>query len=71
MSKKELWFVEGLFNLVGTTFAMCTTKEKAKDAVGILEGEGLKNMLEINHGNALVDDIAVNNVVVNGRLVEL
>lgn len=64
MKKKELWFVEGIDDLEGTTFAMCTTEEKAKIAKKILEDDGFEDMLEINRSNLAVDTIVLNDNVI-------
>lgn len=64
MEKKELWFVEGIDDLEGTTFAMCTTEEKAKIAKKILEDDGFEDMLEINRSNLAVDTIVLNDNVI-------
>ena len=64
MEKKELWFVEGIDDLKGTIFAMCTTEEKAKSAKKILEDDGFEDMLEINRSNLAVDTIVLNDNVI-------
>lgn len=64
MGKKELWFVEGIDDLEGTIFAMCTTEEKAKNAKKKLEDDGFEDMLEIHRSNLAVDTIVLNNNVI-------
>lgn len=62
----RLYNVVGLDDLEGTTFARCTSLEKAKIAKSKLEKEGFEDMLAI-----VQDEIPVDVVEINEELIEL
>ena len=53
-------------DLEGTTFARCTTYEKAQKAKEILEAEGFEDVLDI-----VQDKISVDVIEVDSQLLEL
>ena len=62
----RLYNVVGMDDLEGTTFARCTTYEKAQEAKKILEAEGFENVLDI-----VQDEIPVDVIEIGGKLIEL
>ena len=62
----RLYNVVGMDDLEGTTFARCTTYEKAQKAKEILEAEGFENVLDI-----VQDEIPVDVIEVDSQLLEL
>lgn len=62
----KLYNVIGIDDLEGTTFARCTTYEKAQEAKKILEAEGFENILDI-----VQDEIPVDVIEVDSQLLEL
>ena len=62
----RLYNVVGLNDLEGTTFARCTSLEKAKIAKSKLEKEGYEDMLGI-----VQDEIPVDILEIDGELIEL
>ena len=62
----RLYNVVGMDDLEGTTFARCTTYEKAQKAKEILEAEGFEDMLDI-----VQDEIPVDVIEVDSQLLEL
>ena len=63
---ENLYNVVGLDDLEGTTFARCTTLEKAKKAKELLEAEGFENLLDI-----VQDEMPVDVIEIGGKLIEL
>ena len=62
----RLYNVTGTDDLEGTTFARCTTFEKAQKAKEILEAEGLEDMLDI-----IQDELPVDVIDIDSQLLEL
>lgn len=62
----RLYLVVGIDDLEGETFAECTTLNKAKKAMKLLEKEGLEDMLEI-----VQSEIPIDYVEIDGKLIEL
>lgn len=62
----RLYNVIGIDDLEGSTFARCTTYEKAEKAKEILEAEGFKEMLDI-----VQDEIPVDVIEIDSQLLEL
>lgn len=61
-----LYNVVGIDDLEDLTFARCTTIVKAERAKSMLEDEGLECMVRI-----VKDEVDVDTVEINGRIVEL
>ena len=65
-SDVTLFNIVGLDDLEGTTFARCTTKDKAERAVEMLKTEGFDDLIEIRQ-----DKIPVDTVEIDGKLIAL
>ena len=63
---ERLFNVIGLDDLEGTTFARCTTYEKANKVKELLEAEGFEYMLDI-----VQDEIIIDVIEIGGKLIEL
>ena len=61
-----IWEVNGIDDLEDTCFAQCSTKEKAKKAMQILEENGFENMLEVRQSCLKLDQISI-----GGKLIKL
>lgn len=62
----NIWEVTGINDLEGTCFAQCTTEEKAKKAMQILEQNEFEDMLTLRQSN-----LGLNQLNVNGKLILL
>lgn len=62
----KLYNVVGVDDLEDLTFARCTSMEKAQTAKAMLENEGFEDMIRI-----VVDNIEVDEVEINGKLIKL
>lgn len=66
MNDMRLFNVVGIDDLEGTTFAMCTTYEKAQKAKEILEAEGFEGLFDI-----VQDEIPIDVIEIGGEMIEL
>ena len=66
MNDMRLFNVVGIDDLEGTTFARCTTYEKAVIAQDKLEKEGFEGLLDI-----IQDEIPIDVIEIGGKLIEL
>lgn len=64
--ENRLFNVVGMDDLEGTVFARCTTYDKAKKAMELLEAEGFEDMLDI-----VQDEMPVDMIEIGGKLIEL
>ena len=64
--ENRLLNVVGMDDLEGTVFARCTTYDKAKRAMELLEAEGFEDMLDI-----VQDEMPVDMIEISGELIEL
>lgn len=62
----KLYKVVGMYELEDCTFASCTTYDKAKKALKIVEQNGFEDMVEI-----VQDAIPVDAVVIDEKIIEL
>lgn len=63
---ERLFSVIGIDDLEGTTFARCTTYEKAQTAKELLETEGFEDILDI-----VQDELPIDVIEIGGKLIEL
>lgn len=63
---KKFYSVVGVNDLEGTTFARCTTPEKAEKAKKLLEEQGFEDMLTI-----IQDNIGIDELCINGSIIKL
>lgn len=66
MNEIKLFNVVGTDDLVGITFARCTTYEKAKKAKELIESVGFEDMLDIEK-----DELSVDMIEIDGKIIEL
>lgn len=66
MMDEKLFNVIGIDDLEGTTFARCTTYEKAQKVKELLEAEGFEYMLDI-----VQDELPIDIIEIGGKLIEL
>lgn len=64
--KLRTFEVVGMYDMEGMVFARCTTYEKAKKAMRILNKEGFGYRLDIVEVNTSIDTIEI-----DGKLIEL
>ena len=64
--ENRLFNVVGMDDLEGTVFARCTTYDKAKRAMKLLEAEGFEDMLDI-----VQDEMPIDMIEIGGELIEL
>lgn len=62
----RLYSVIGLNDLEGTTFARCTTFEKAKKAKKLLEENELEDKLDI-----IQDELPIDVIEIDNKIIEL
>lgn len=62
----RLFNVIGMDDLEGTTFARCTTYDKAQKAKELLEANGFENILDITQ-----DELPIDVIEIGGVLIEL
>ena len=62
----KIWCVDGIDDLEGNTFALCSSEKTANKAKELLENSaGLENMLEIKESNLELDMIMINGEKIN------
>lgn len=62
----RLYSVIGINDLEGTTFARCTTFEKAKEAKKLLEENELEDKLDI-----IQDELPIDVIEIDNKIIEL
>ena len=63
---ERLFNVIGIDDLEGTTFARCTTYEKAQKVKELLEEEGFEDILDI-----VQDELPIDVIEIGGKLIKL
>ena len=59
MDRIQIWEVVGVDDLEGSTFAQCSTEEKANKAMKLLENEGFEDMLRVKQSSLRIDQIII------------
>lgn len=60
----KIWEINGTEDLEGICFAQCSTKEKAKKAMRILEENGFEDMLVVKQSNLRLDQLLIENKLI-------
>ena len=63
---ERYFIVIGLYDLEGMIFARCTTYEKAKKAMELLEAEGFEDMLDI-----VQEELPIDTIEIDGEMIKL